>query len=544
MTTATATIAVNPVNDPPAAAADAFVVDEDGILELPASAGVLANDSDADGDTLTSVQVTAPAHGRLSLNQDGSLSYTPYSDFAGEDVFTYRATDRLVSSDLAVVRIAVRGVNDVPVVSVGSRGTAAEGSAFTRSGSFADPDANDAWQATIDWGEGSGELPLPLNADKTFNLQHRFRDDGEYTVTVSVRDRLGGIGRNSFRVNVANVSPTAVITSGPQGGVPFQPLRFEGSFTDAGTADSHDMTWQVVNASGALVAAGGGSSFSFTPTVVGTQTLRFTVTDDDGGTSTVTRALSIGLVQLQDDPCEPGLKVLVVGGTPGHDGIYLAPSLVPRGQVSIWYGGVSISGSEPTTTLLPIGPKLLGTFPLPDKFILYGGDGWDALIVDPRLKVPAVMFGGAGNDALRGGSGDDILIGGAGHDLLSGGAGRDLLIGGASSDVIDAHEGDDILIGGSTAYDNDLCALGAIMKEWVRTDQTYAQRVGHLTGALAGGRNGSYLFSTSTLFEDAATDVLVGHGGADWFIARLGQADRNRDRVIDLTAGERQDDCR
>ena len=90
---AAVTINVTPVNDAPAAAADAYTTDEDTPLTIDAAAGVLANDSDADGDPLTATLVTGPANGTLTLNADGSFNYTPNANFNGSDSFTYTAGD-------------------------------------------------------------------------------------------------------------------------------------------------------------------------------------------------------------------------------------------------------------------------------------------------------------------------------------------------------------------------------------------------------------------------------------------------------------------
>ena len=61
----------------------------------------------------------------------------------------------------------------------------------------------------------------------------------------------------------------------------------------------------------------------------------------------------------------------------------------------------------------------------------------------------------------------------------------------SGKDTLYGNAEDDILIGGTTSFDNKLDALDAIMKEWSRND-TYANRVGHLKGTIAGGLNGSY----------------------------------------------------
>ena len=82
-----------------------------------ANAGVLANDADADGDFLTTILVSGPTHGTLTLNRDGTLSYAPDADFFGTDSFTYRVTDGGLTSDVATVTIDVTPENDSPVFS-------------------------------------------------------------------------------------------------------------------------------------------------------------------------------------------------------------------------------------------------------------------------------------------------------------------------------------------------------------------------------------------------------------------------------------------
>jgi hypothetical protein len=73
-------------------------------LTIPAR-GVLANDSDPDGDPLTAVLVTGPAHGTLTLDADGSFNYTPAAGYSGPDSFTYRAGDGQLESGVATVRL-------------------------------------------------------------------------------------------------------------------------------------------------------------------------------------------------------------------------------------------------------------------------------------------------------------------------------------------------------------------------------------------------------------------------------------------------------
>src|SRR5262249_18668693 len=112
---ATVSITVNSVNDVPVAGNDSYTVLEDNTLTVPVASGVLANDTDADGDPLAAVLVSGVSHGSLTLNNDGSFAYTPAANFSGSDSFTYKAGDGQATSAAATVTINVTAVNDPPV---------------------------------------------------------------------------------------------------------------------------------------------------------------------------------------------------------------------------------------------------------------------------------------------------------------------------------------------------------------------------------------------------------------------------------------------
>ncbi|MGH9921324.1 MAG: tandem-95 repeat protein, partial [Nitrososphaerales archaeon] len=113
--TATVNVIVEPMNDAPVANDDAVSTDEDTILEIP-EATLLANDTDADGDTLTvsSFDAVSTAGGTIVLGS--SLDYTPPSNFNGVDTFTYTASDGNGGFDTATVTVTVNAVNDEPVL--------------------------------------------------------------------------------------------------------------------------------------------------------------------------------------------------------------------------------------------------------------------------------------------------------------------------------------------------------------------------------------------------------------------------------------------
>jgi ELWxxDGT repeat protein/VCBS repeat-containing protein len=109
------TITVRPTNDAPVGTADVYETPEDTELNVDAASGVLTNDQDIEGDSLTAVLLTKPAHGSLQFNEDGSFRYTPAADFFGDDSFAYAARDGVDRSDTIVVSLTVAPVNDAPI---------------------------------------------------------------------------------------------------------------------------------------------------------------------------------------------------------------------------------------------------------------------------------------------------------------------------------------------------------------------------------------------------------------------------------------------
>ena len=110
---AKAIITVVPTNSPPIALDDLYEVEEDEILNVSAP-GIIENDLDPDGQPLQVLLVEEPLFGRLNLQEDGSFIYSPPADFNRTDKFSYRLSDGLATSELAIVQIDVLPVNDLP----------------------------------------------------------------------------------------------------------------------------------------------------------------------------------------------------------------------------------------------------------------------------------------------------------------------------------------------------------------------------------------------------------------------------------------------
>lgn len=101
------------MNDAPDAVEDFYTVLENDIL----NGNVTDNDSEVDGDNVNVTLVDGPTNGSVTLNADGSFTYTPNVGFVGEpDVFTYIACDPFdLCSAVTTVNINVVLDNGAPI---------------------------------------------------------------------------------------------------------------------------------------------------------------------------------------------------------------------------------------------------------------------------------------------------------------------------------------------------------------------------------------------------------------------------------------------
>jgi len=110
-----ALIAVLPVNDPPLAVADTYQVLQSQTLTVAASSGVLANDSDVEGQPLTALLQSPTGYGVVNLAANGSFVYLPNASFHGRDEFAYRVSDGIDSSVGRAVIDVTQGPNQRPL---------------------------------------------------------------------------------------------------------------------------------------------------------------------------------------------------------------------------------------------------------------------------------------------------------------------------------------------------------------------------------------------------------------------------------------------
>ncbi len=211
---ATVTIEVqDSPNSAPTAVDDAYTVQQDETL-LVAAPGVLANDSDPDGDAIEALLDTPAANGSVTLNLDGSFSYTPDAGFSGGDSFTYRVSDGLAAGNIATVTIEVEESPNNAPTAVDDAYTMQqdEGLAVAAPGVLAndsDPDG-DALSAGLIVGPAHGSLTL--NADGSFTYTPEAGFSGEDSFVYEVSDGRGGVETATVTVTVEAVMQPPVFT--------------------------------------------------------------------------------------------------------------------------------------------------------------------------------------------------------------------------------------------------------------------------------------------------------------------------------------------
>ncbi len=133
--------------------------------------------------------------------RSGRITLAPTDGPAGADL-TVEATDNGAPALSASRTFHVNVLDVAPTVTLGTDASLTAGAVFGRSGSFTDPGA-DTWTATVDYGDGSGVLPLALGSDRTFRLDHAYVNPGSYPLIVSVADQDGMVGTSRIFVDVS-----------------------------------------------------------------------------------------------------------------------------------------------------------------------------------------------------------------------------------------------------------------------------------------------------------------------------------------------------
>ncbi|MEO1585132.1 MAG: cadherin-like domain-containing protein, partial [Planctomycetota bacterium] len=187
---------------------DAFRTSEDTPLTIDA-AKLLENDGDGDGDALSIASVQDAVNGSVTLNGDGSITFTPDPDTNGTASFSYTVDDGNGGTDTATVSIEVAAADDAPN-SLGFTGGEvsedAPAGTLVATASATDPDAGDTLSYSLS-DDAGGKFAIDASTGEivtTGAMDHE--DAASHTVTVRAVDADGLSIERELTVTVGDVN--------------------------------------------------------------------------------------------------------------------------------------------------------------------------------------------------------------------------------------------------------------------------------------------------------------------------------------------------
>lgn len=293
--TAIVNVTVNPVNDAPVASDVSSATDEDQSVEINFVA------ADVDSGNLTFVVVDPPANGMLGPITNGSISYTPNSNFNGSDSFTFKANDGLADSNVATVAITIAPVNDAPDAIDDSVSTSEE-TPITVAVRANDIDPDGEVLTITNVSEGTHGSVVISNDGTTVTYTPVLNFFGTDSFTYNVSDGRGGTDTAAVNVTVTNVqdAPTAnddTATVAEDSTNNF--IQVLGNDLDV---DGNTLAVASVTQAGHGVVVNNGNSVSYTPNANyrGPDSFSYTITDGEGGSDSAT--INITVTNVNDAP--------------------------------------------------------------------------------------------------------------------------------------------------------------------------------------------------------------------------------------------------
>ncbi|MBT8196884.1 MAG: PKD domain-containing protein, partial [Acidimicrobiia bacterium] len=335
----------------------------------------------------------------------GTTSFFASHTYVDDGVYTITYTVADVDEAFDVETATATINNITPVVTMPASTILDEGDPIVASGSFTDPGA-DVWTATVNYGDGTGTNPLPIDPmDQDFELSHVYADDGIFTITVCVQDDEGAIDCDLTIVDVENLAPVDVDLGPNQGVSEGETVNLSVSFSDPGSADTHTATidWGDATPLDAIDPAvspfGGSHVYSGT----GVFTVTACVTDDDGATTCESILVSVDNAAPMVDA---GLDINIdEGATATLNATFTDPDLGDVHTATIDWGDGTVEPLGTVTSpisadhVYPDSGSYTATLQVDD---LLGAFGVDSVVVtvdnvDPTVSIigPAVGDEGA-----------------------------------------------------------------------------------------------------------------------------------------------------
>ena len=296
----------------------------------------------------------------LSLTETSAEVWTGTVDGVSEQIEWFpqvRSNSFISTSFNKGVLFAARLVDAGPDASV------VEGDTHTQNGSFIDPVGSGPYTATIDWGDGTFSevtsfIDLPDSTARGITADHVYGDDGVYPVEVCVSPLGEGTECDTAAVTVVNADPAfQSVDLTTSGGV----VSLAARFGDPGADDTHgaEVDWGDNTSSNPLVDPSNRTvvaSHDFGLTDPATVTITVTLTDDDGGTTSVeivngNVAPMVGPVVGPTDPVAVDTTVNISAVFSDFDGTGGYTATIDWGDTSSTAGAVSFNDSTRTGTV-------------------------------------------------------------------------------------------------------------------------------------------------------------------------------------------------
>ncbi|EJG1581235.1 tandem-95 repeat protein, partial [Vibrio parahaemolyticus] len=330
-----------------------IVADKATVVEdTPTIIKVLGNDT-FEGDGVVSLDANnGPANGSVSVNPDGSVTYTPNDNYHGTDSFTYIVTSGGVSES-TTVRVDVTPVNDAPVAKDDTAITD-EDTPVTidvlPNDTDVDGDKLSIQSASVVEAQGKVEI---VDGKLVFTPAENFNGDAEITYTVtdgSLTDQT------TVKVTVNAVNDTPVVESN----IADQTLAedFTPYSIDLNTAFSDvdgELTFSVSGNSNIQVAIVNGIA-TFTPTADwnGSEALTFTATDPSGESVNQTVDFTVApVVDIEADSADVVEDTPTIINVLGNDTFESTDKVVSLDAENGPKNGTVIVNSDGTVTYTP-----------------------------------------------------------------------------------------------------------------------------------------------------------------------------------------------
>ena len=337
-------ITVTNVNEPPVAVADSYSVLKGGTLTV-AAPGVLGNDSDPDGNTVTAIKVTDPVNGTLTLNANGSFTFIHNGSATTSDSFTYKVNDGTLDGNTVTVSITINPVSppppppppppvNYPPVATAAPVNTAEDTPV--SGAVTATDVNgDALTFSKVSDPAHGTVTVNANGTYTYTPANNYNGTDSFMVMVS--DGHGGQNTATVNVTVTPVNDPPVATALPVTTLEDKPVNGTVTATDV---DGDALTFsKASNPVHGTVTVNANGTYTYSPAADYFGADSFTVTVSDGNGGNVTATVNVTVTPVNDAPSFKGGGNLSVCGN-------AAVQIIQNWATSISTGPVNESGQS------------------------------------------------------------------------------------------------------------------------------------------------------------------------------------------------------